>query len=100
VIVGEIAYPRPARDARKGTLIFAQADLTPDTPYQVLEYSQNDPGFPCDSTADQWFNSGQFDVYQQLGRYLGLQAAETAKDLRQPWSHNPRPAHRRAPERQ
>jgi hypothetical protein len=79
VIVGEITYPDAAEGAPKGTLIFAQADLTPGMPYQVLEYSQNDPGFPRDGTGDQWFNSGQFDVYQQLGRYLGQRAAETAR---------------------
>ena len=70
VIVGKISYP----DAPDGELIFAQAALTTCLPYQVLEYSQNDAGFPRDGTADQWFDSQQFDAYQQLGRYLGQQA--------------------------
>jgi len=74
VIVGDITYPKP--HAASGKLIFAQAALTGDLPYQVLEYSQNDAGFPRDSTADQWFNSQQFDAYQQLGRYLGEQAVK------------------------
>jgi hypothetical protein len=76
VITGAIKYPE--KDAPLGTLIFAQATLTTDLPYQVLEYSQDDLGFPRDSTADQWFNSQQFDAYQQLGRYLGQQAVKTA----------------------
>jgi hypothetical protein len=78
VIVGDIKYPEP--DALPGKLIFAQAALTSDLPYQVLEYSQNDSGFPRDSTADQWFNSQQFDAYQQLGRYLGKQAVKIPVD--------------------
>jgi hypothetical protein len=76
VIVGVIKYPEP--DAPPGKLVFAQAALTTSLPYNVLEYSQNDTGFPRDSTADQWFNSQQFDAYQQLGRYLGLEAAKAA----------------------
>jgi excisionase family DNA binding protein len=76
VIVGKINYP----DAPAGQLIFAQAALTTELPYQVLEYSQDDPGFPRDSTADQWFNSQQFDAYQQIGRYLGQQAMRAAKE--------------------
>jgi len=74
VIVGTITYP--GEGVPPGKLVFAQAALTADLPYQVLEYSQNDAGFPRDSTADQWFNSQQFDAYQQLGRYLGEQAVK------------------------
>ena len=74
VIVGTITYP--GESVPTGKLVFAQAALTADLPYQVMEYSQNDAGFPRDSTADQWFNSQQFDAYQQLGRYLGEKAVE------------------------
>ena len=48
--------------------------MTNDLPYQVLDYAHAATGFPRDSTADQWFNCDQFDAYEQLGRYLGLQA--------------------------
>lgn len=76
VIVGKITYPEPGTT---GTLIFAQADLTRDMPYEILEYTQDDAGFPHDATADQWFNSGQFDAYHQLGRYLGQRAVDAAR---------------------
>ncbi len=79
VITGDITYPEDPPGTPPAKLIFAQAALTKDLPYQVLEYSQNDAGFPRDSTADQWFNSQQFDAYQQLGRYLGQQAMKAAK---------------------
>ena len=78
VIVGGIKYPE--QDAPAGKLIFAQAALTTGLPYQVLDYSQTDAGFPRNSTADQWFNSQQFDGYQQIGRYLGQQAVKAAKE--------------------
>jgi hypothetical protein len=90
VVVGDIKYPEPG--ARPGKLIFAQAALTRDIPFQVLEYAYSDAGFPRDSTADQWFNSQQFDVYQQLGRYLGQQAMEVVRTYHESWSHDEKSA--------
>jgi hypothetical protein len=72
VVIGSISYP--AEDVPDGVLIFAQADLTADMPYQVLEFTQDDPGFPNDGTADQWFDYARFDAYQNLGRYIGTAA--------------------------
>ncbi|MEV6975970.1 hypothetical protein [Kitasatospora sp. NPDC093806] len=98
VVVGDIEYPWPldlggaegaegaetsegsgdpagAAAGRRGTLIVAQAVLTPDMPYELHAYAVGDPVFPNDSTSDQWFDHRQFDAYQTLGRYLGEQAA-------------------------
>ena len=77
VITGEITYP----SGRRGSLVFAQAGLTNDLPYQVLDYAHAATGFPRDSTADQWFNCDQFDAYEQLGRYLGRQAIAASQAL-------------------
>jgi hypothetical protein len=74
VITGTIKYPGQNPD-NTGKLVFAQATLTKDLPYQLIEYTQDDPSFPRDGTADQWFNCDQFDAYQQLGYYLGKQAS-------------------------
>jgi hypothetical protein len=79
VITGAITYP----SGRRGTLVFAQAGLTNDLPYQVLDYAHAATGFPRDSTADQWFNSDQFDAYEQLGRYLGQKAITASQALQQ-----------------
>jgi hypothetical protein len=54
-----------------GQLVFAQASLAPDVPYQLLDFPQRNPGFPNDSTGDQFFNAGQFDAYQTLGYFIG-----------------------------
>jgi hypothetical protein len=59
----------------RGELVFAQADLTPDMPYQLLDFPQLDSGFPNDSTGDQFFNAGQFDSYQTLRYFIGHKAA-------------------------
>jgi hypothetical protein len=82
VISAAIHYPKKdGSTAPNGLLIFAQADLTSDMPYEVLEFTQDDPGFPNDGTADQWFDVDRFDSYQRLGYYLGVQAAHTASDI-------------------
>jgi hypothetical protein len=86
IIVGDITYPAVPRRSRRGgpayyeqtsgTIVFAQAVLTPDMPYELLDFPQGDPGFPHDSTGDQWFNAGQFDSYQRLGHFIGKMAAK------------------------
>jgi hypothetical protein len=87
VTIGSITYPAvPCRrktdngppchhKETHGELVFAQAVLTPDMPYQLLDFPQDDPGFPHDSTGDQWFNAAQFDSYQHLGHFIGQEAA-------------------------
>jgi Patatin-like phospholipase len=76
VTVATITYPQVGDGPQEeGDLVLAQAVLTPQMPYQLLEYSQIDTGFPRDSTADQSFNARQFDGYQQLGQFIGHAAA-------------------------
>ena len=79
VTVATITYPPVGGHPKEeGDLVLAQAVLTREMPYQLLEYSQVDVGFPRDSTADQSFNSRQFDAYQQLGQFIGHAAAGRA----------------------
>jgi hypothetical protein len=93
VTIGLITYPavarrrehrgcvlRPGKEVSSypethGRLVYAQAILTPDLPYQLLDFPQDDSGFPNDSTGDQFFNAGQFDAYQALGQCIGRKAA-------------------------
>jgi hypothetical protein len=79
VIVGDITYP-PVENLPEchGKLIFAQAVLTAKMSYQLLDFPQDDPYFPRDGTADQWFDVSQFDAYQQLGQAIGTWAADRA----------------------
>ena len=80
VIIGDISYPAvDGHGEATGELVLAQAALTREMPYQLLEFTQDDPGFPRDSTADQWFDVGQFDAYQQLGRVIGQWAARRSR---------------------
>lgn len=79
VVTGDILYPESADDAgapRRGRIVVAKASLTADMPYNLLAYAIDNTTFPRRSTADQWFDVGQFDAYRELGQYLGDQAAE------------------------
>jgi hypothetical protein len=79
VTTGTITYPKAAGFGETtGVLVYVQAVLTPGMPYQLLDFPQTDVGFPRDSTGDQWFDSAQFDAYQELGRVLGEQAQKRA----------------------
>ncbi|MEN3361165.1 MAG: hypothetical protein V7637_5147 [Mycobacteriales bacterium] len=81
VITGDIAYPaRDGHPASTGTLVVAKACLTGDMPYELLSYAQSNPVFPRDATADQWFNVGQFDAYQAVGRHIGAVAVDTMRE--------------------
>ncbi|QZI72616.1 hypothetical protein K5F93_10230 [Pseudomonas protegens] len=45
------------------------AGLTPD----VVNYARANPGFPNQSTVDQFFDEAQFESYRQLGLHIGQQ---------------------------
>ena len=84
VTIATITYPQVGGYPKeKGDLVLAQAVLTREMPYHLLEYSQVDVAFPRDSTADQSFNSRQFDAYQQLGQFIGRAAARRGGRLEQ-----------------
>ncbi|HEU5041765.1 MAG TPA: patatin-like phospholipase family protein, partial [Gemmatimonadales bacterium] len=68
-----------------GTLVYLKSSLTGDEPTDVLEYRRRQPGFPHQSTGDQWFDESQFESYRELGyhiatRVLGPAPGRTAWD--------------------
>jgi hypothetical protein len=83
ICTGTIHDPRdikfPSGTSRTGQLVVAKAALTAELPCQLLSYASKKPVFPRDSTSDQWFDHGQFDAYEALGRYLGDRAVDAAK---------------------
>jgi Patatin-like phospholipase len=83
VVAGTISYPAAAGlPDSQGILIFAKAVLWQGCPEWLLTYAASSDVFPHDSTADQWFNEGQFAAYTQLGRIMGTHAMECVQTLR------------------
>ncbi len=70
--VGTIHYDRVDRGAPKGILVYVKSTLTGDEPADLLNYHRRHPGFPHESTADQWFDESQFESYRRLGQHIGL----------------------------
>ena len=69
--LGRIQYDRADAEAPPGTLYLIKPVLTGDEPFDVQRYAaatqQRPPGFPQQSTADQFFDETQFESYRMLG---------------------------------
>jgi hypothetical protein len=65
-VVGTIDYG----GGEKGTLLYLKSSLTGDESPDVLAYHANNPAFPHESTADQFFSEAQLEVYRALGEHI------------------------------
>lgn len=54
-------------DGSKGWLIFMKTTLIEDVSFKVKGYVAQNPTFPDESTADQFFDEVQFEAYRELG---------------------------------
>jgi hypothetical protein len=72
VVIGKIKYPGQGQ----GYLLYLKSSFTGDENEVIGEYRHRCPQFPHESTADQFFDEGQFEAYRALGTHLGLSAIE------------------------
>ena len=70
--VGTIHYEMLEEGATAGTLVYIKSSLTGDEAADVLSYRAQQPAFPEEPTADQWFDESQFESYRKLGYHAGL----------------------------
>lgn len=61
--IGRIVYP----DGPVGTIVYVKSSLTGDEDDIVLDYKRRYPGFPHETTMDQFFGEEQFEAYRALG---------------------------------
>jgi hypothetical protein len=73
--VGRVIYP----DAPEGCLIYIKPRLTGTEPADLLNYKCTHPGFPHQSTSDQWFDESQFESYRKLGHHIGKAVFDAAR---------------------
>jgi len=66
--IGRIKYPY---EAEYGYLLYLKSSFTGDEDEVVVEYRNRKPLFPHESTADQFFDEGQFEAYRALGQHIG-----------------------------
>lgn len=68
-----IAYPLDTRDGRPlyGYLLYVKLSLTGNEGEFIRRFRLDDPSFPHDTTADQFFTEAQFEAYRSLGEHVG-----------------------------
>ena len=71
--VGRIHYPG---ESEPGHLLYLKSSVTGDEDEVIREYRHGQPSFPHESTADQFFDEGQFEAYRSLGQHIGEEALE------------------------
>jgi hypothetical protein len=68
-----IAYPHGTRDGALlyGYLLYVKLSLTGNEGEFIRRFRLDDPSFPHDPTADQFFTEPQFEAYRSLGEHVG-----------------------------
>ncbi|MEM7429276.1 MAG: hypothetical protein AAF441_24590 [Pseudomonadota bacterium] len=72
--LGKIEYaPEPGSDTvQVGRLIYIKSTMIENLSFTARGYKAANPAFPHETTADQFFNTEQFDVYRELGYYAAM----------------------------
>ncbi len=60
----------------KGILVYIKSSLTGDESEDLFQYQKQNPAFPHETTADQFFDEAQFESYRQLGYHIGQKVFE------------------------
>ena len=66
-VLGDITY----NDGSKGQLLYVKTAYISGLPADVFGYRRENPEFPDQSTADQFFDERQFEAYRELGYQVG-----------------------------
>ena len=75
-VVGTIRYPQIYESGQEeiGYLLYCKSTLTGREPQHLHSYRIKNPTFPHQTTADQWFDEDQFEVYRELGWNVGRES--------------------------
>jgi hypothetical protein len=65
-VLGTIRYA----DGETGYLLYIKSSLTGDENEYIRKYKAENPIFPHESTADQFFSEARFEAYRGLGYHI------------------------------
>ena len=74
--IGRIAYPG---ETEFGYLLYLKSSFTGIEDEVIGEYRNRKLDFPHESTADQFFDEGQFEAYRALGQCIGEKTIEALR---------------------
>lgn len=60
----------PSAGPDEARLLYIKPTLTGDEPVDLAEYHHTHPGFPHESTLDQFFDEAQWESYRKLGQHI------------------------------
>jgi hypothetical protein len=82
-VTGTIIYSHAdGPEAQSGILIYIKPIIIGNENADIINYSKMHPGFPHQSTADQWFDEDHFESYRALGHSAATAAlGDIAKKL-------------------
>ncbi len=75
-------------DGTESRLLYVKPSLFGDEPEDVLDYHRQNPDFPQQTTADQFFDEAQWESYRRLGQHIAekiFQRDGQGKKLSQPF---------------
>ena len=81
--MGTIRYGKE----ESGRLLYIKSSLTGDENEYIRQYRTRNPAFPHESTADQFFDEAQFEVYRALGHHI---VEELFRERQGHQSHTPK----------
>jgi hypothetical protein len=85
-VFGLIRYPD---DDRPALLIYVKSSLTDPETIDVRQFRATHPGFPNETTLNQFFDAAQFEAYRELGYRIGLSLCQNLKPS--DWGDDPIP---------
>lgn len=70
--IGKIIYP--GNKPWFGVLIYLKSSVCKNQAVDIREYALKNPGFPHQTTGDQFFDEAQFESYRKLGYNIAMEA--------------------------
>jgi hypothetical protein len=68
--IGRIRYDKVDPNVLPGTLLYLKPSLTGEEPADLVRYKAENPDFPHQTTANQWFDESEFESYRALGQHV------------------------------
>ena len=56
-----------------------KSSLIGNEPADVLQYAEENPAFPHETTGDQWYSESQFESYRRLGYHSMVEIISDAE---------------------
>jgi hypothetical protein len=80
IAVAKVKY-QDGSTPESGVLVVIKPNVTRHMPVDLANYKRENPAFPQQSTADQFFSEAQWESYFRLGAFLGAELTRARIDI-------------------